>query len=166
MLNWFAGRGKRDEPRPAGDELRRLEQHIERLERTLQALANETRKQSVVVRQLHIHRPVVENVTFRLDSLDIDELSGSLNLGNNFDVQLDPDALFGRKKESAKRPPGDAGAGPDAASPKKPEKRRDGATPEAAFRRTPSGFSVDTTPYAHADRPAAPNREPPSSRKL
>ncbi|MNT65242.1 hypothetical protein D3C72_2032100 [compost metagenome] len=33
---------------------------------------------------LHVHQPVLENLTFRLDQLDIKELSGSLNLGNNF----------------------------------------------------------------------------------
>ncbi|GAA3405899.1 hypothetical protein ACFFNY_26135 [Paenibacillus hodogayensis] len=94
MWNWLSRRGKTASVSSDRAEWSRLEQKIEQLERTLLLLAKETRKQNIVVRQLHINQPVVEQVTFRLDALDIEELSGSLNLGNNFDVQFDPQTLF------------------------------------------------------------------------
>ncbi|MBD2862068.1 hypothetical protein [Paenibacillus oceani] len=146
MFKWFAQRGKpAPDPRGSADhELARLERQIERLEQTVRLLANETRKQNIVVRQLNVHHPVVENVTFRLDALDIEELSGSLNLGNNFDVQFDPQSLF-RGKEAGKQTPPQT---PDSANtPDAPKKRagRPGREdiPAGAdgFRRTSSGYS-------------------------
>ncbi|MBC8079956.1 MAG: hypothetical protein H7X86_06400 [Gorillibacterium sp.] len=38
----------------------------------------------ITVEHMQVDRPVLEQLTFQLDSLDISELSGSLNLGNNF----------------------------------------------------------------------------------
>jgi hypothetical protein len=65
------------------------DQHVQQLERRLRKLedelANLTAKHPKIhIDTLHIHQPVLENLTFRLDHLDIKELSGSLNLGNNF----------------------------------------------------------------------------------
>lgn len=65
------------------------DQHVQQLERRLrkleEQLADLTAKHPKIhIDTLHIHQPVLENLTFRLDQLDIKELSGSLNLGNNF----------------------------------------------------------------------------------
>lgn len=65
------------------------DQQVQQLERRLrkleEELANLTAKHPKIhIDTLHIHQPVLENLTFRLDQLDIKELSGSLNLGNNF----------------------------------------------------------------------------------
>lgn len=38
----------------------------------------------VTVQTLHVDKASLEKLVFQLDSLDIQELSGSLNLGNNF----------------------------------------------------------------------------------
>lgn len=38
----------------------------------------------ITIEHLQMERPVLEQLAFQLDSLDIKELSGSLNLGNNF----------------------------------------------------------------------------------
>lgn len=38
----------------------------------------------VNVQSLHVDKASLEQLSFRLDRIDIDELSGSLNLGNNF----------------------------------------------------------------------------------
>lgn len=104
MLNWLSRNGKAETALRDNAELTRLEHKIEQLEKTMVQLTKETRKQNIVVRQLQIHQPVVENVTFRLDALDIKDLSGSLNLGNNFDVQFDPSQLFsGRKSDKPKQ---------------------------------------------------------------
>lgn len=38
----------------------------------------------ITIEHLQMEQPILEQLAFRLDSLDIKELSGSLNLGNNF----------------------------------------------------------------------------------
>jgi predicted ribosome quality control (RQC) complex YloA/Tae2 family protein len=136
MFNWFPKNEKGQPARRDNPEISKLEQKMERLEQTIQQLMKETRKQNIVVRELQIHHPVVENVTFRLDTLDIEELSGSLNLGNNFDVQFDPANLFGAAKSGKNKgepPAAKAQTGQSA------EKRRESAG--EAFSRTSSGYS-------------------------
>lgn len=158
MFNWLPVRGKTAAVSREGAERSRLEQKIEQLEQTIQHLAKETRKQNVVVRELHIHQPVVENVTFRLDALDIEELSGSLNLGNNFDVQFDPRQMFrggknGKDKSGDPDKPGaPAGSAMRAAS-------DEAATDDAELRRTTKGYSYRASQ-------TAPNPDSPLSRKL
>ncbi|TMV52170.1 hypothetical protein FE783_04290 [Paenibacillus mesophilus] len=168
MFNWLQGRGKTAAVSSHEAQTSRLEQKIELLEQTVRQLASETRKQSVVVRQLHIHHPVVENVTFRLDALDIEELSGSLNLGNNFDVQLDPEQLFrGSKDGKAKRghTGGKSGSAGDS-------RHTDAGTAQSAheddssFQRTSSGYSFRTASSSTSFREPAPNPDPPQTRKL
>ncbi|MDF2718650.1 MAG: hypothetical protein K0R28_5575 [Paenibacillus sp.] len=168
MFNWLPGRGKAAAVSSVETETSRLEQKIEQLEQTMRQLASETRKQSVVVRQLHIHNPVVENVTFRLDALDIEELSGSLNLGNNFDVQLDPEQLFrGGKGGKAKR---DHSGGKS--SPASDSRHAAAGTADAedsddtSFHRTSSGYSFRTATSSSSFRQPAPNPDPPPTRKL
>ncbi|MDQ0253584.1 hypothetical protein J2S74_000956 [Evansella vedderi] len=41
--------------------------------------------------KLDINDPVIENLTFRLDNLDIKDLSGALNLGTNFGITVNQD---------------------------------------------------------------------------
>ncbi|MGM9988222.1 MAG: hypothetical protein ACI35O_13480 [Bacillaceae bacterium] len=52
------------------------------------------------IEKIDVQRATLENLTFRLDKLDIDELSGALNLGNNFGVTV------GEKKlKAGEKPP-------------------------------------------------------------
>lgn len=39
---------------------------------------------------VEVNHPKLDELTFRLDELDIEELSGALNLGNNFGVSVQP----------------------------------------------------------------------------
>lgn len=39
---------------------------------------------------VEVNNPKLDELTFRLDELDIEELSGALNLGNNFGVNVHP----------------------------------------------------------------------------
>ena len=168
MFNWLSGRKEQTADTRAAADTSRLEEKIEQLEQTVRHLAKETRKQNVVVRQLHIHHPVLENVTFRLDALDIEELSGSLNLGNNFDVQLDPESLFrgGKNKTPDNAAVRTGPASPDTAA-HGAGAEADATEPDEALRRTSSGFSYRTTASpAPRSRKQAPNPNSPSRRKL
>lgn len=170
MFNWLSRRDKTAAVSRNEADWGRLEQKLERLEQTMRQMAKETRKQNIVVRQLHINQPVVENVTFRLDALDIEELSGSLNLGNNFDVQFDPRQLFGGGKDGNGHRAGSAASGTPASAGASdrddPDEEPDDGDPGvAALRRTASGYSFRPSPPPISSA-AAPNPDSPSRRKL
>ncbi|NOU87778.1 hypothetical protein GC102_18675 [Paenibacillus sp. LMG 31460] len=105
------------------------DQHVQQLERRLRKLEEEladltAKHPKIHIDTLHIHQPVLENLTFRLDQLDIKELSGSLNLGNNFGAKpseksVPVDEAFKRaqvSKESKAAGSRTAAEGVDAAS--------------------------------------------------
>lgn len=62
----------------------RVHRRLDELEVQLERLAARKEPQHITVERLDIHQPRLDNLTFRLDALDINELSGVLNLGNNF----------------------------------------------------------------------------------
>ncbi|MEB3100295.1 hypothetical protein [Ferviditalea candida] len=74
---------KRKNP-AAGSTEHEIQRKLEKIEKTLEQMRNGTTEYHIKVEHLHVDRPVLENLIFRMDQLDIDELSGSLNLGNNF----------------------------------------------------------------------------------
>ncbi len=63
-----------------------LLRRLQRLEQKLDAILKQGKgtPQTVFVETLHMYEPKVEQLTFQLEQLDIKELSGALNLGNNF----------------------------------------------------------------------------------
>jgi predicted ribosome quality control (RQC) complex YloA/Tae2 family protein len=75
-------------------EISELEKKIQQLEETIQKLQKSGSEYHVHIDHIHINQPVVEELSFHLDSLDIEDLSGALNLGNNFGVTV------GKKKEA------------------------------------------------------------------
>jgi len=85
--------------------VQQLEQRIKRLEELLLRLTEKSPE--IRIDALHIHQPVLENLTFRLDQLDIKELSGSLNLGNNFGAKPDhkEETTVLKKESGAKAAP-------------------------------------------------------------
>lgn len=99
--------------------VQQLEKRLKKLE---EEISNLTAKHPQIhIDTLHVHQPVLENLTFRLDHLDIKELSGSLNLGNNFGAKPNEkkgplDEAFGRAQVS--KEPHVAPARPTATSPK------------------------------------------------
>lgn len=81
MLNWLM-------------KIAHYKKTAEDLEKKVQQL-EERMKQSQPANEYHFHiekleiqNPVMENLSFNLDNLDIEELSGALNLGNNFGVTV------------------------------------------------------------------------------
>lgn len=78
----------------------------------------------ITIEHLQMEQPVLEQLAFRLDSLDIKELSGSLNLGNNFgsaeaiklpglDGSGVRDAQAGQEQSARKEAAGKKAAGKD-----------------------------------------------------
>ncbi|WNQ09959.1 hypothetical protein MJA45_20375 [Paenibacillus aurantius] len=88
MLNLF----RRNKP-PPDKLLKDIAARLERLEKGLESVSGRTAEYRVTIENVNVHHPVLENLTFKLDSLNIQELSGALNLGNNFSPKvgsLDP----------------------------------------------------------------------------
>jgi hypothetical protein len=91
MMDWFNGKQKRTK--------QRLENRIAELEKQLALLQQDRASEpiggkiDIHIDHLSLYRPVLENLIFNLDKLDIKELSGSLNLGNNFGVKTAADIV-------------------------------------------------------------------------
>ncbi|WLD93296.1 hypothetical protein [Alkalihalobacillus sp. AL-G] len=67
---------------------------VAELQKQIEALQNllESKKQPIEyhfhINQVDIHDPKLEEMSFNLDQLDIEDLSGALNVGNNFGVSV------------------------------------------------------------------------------
>ncbi|GGH87723.1 putative FlaG/YvyC family protein [Pullulanibacillus pueri] len=66
-----------------------LTKKMEQLEVSLQKLVDQGITYDVHIDHLNVHDPVLKSLTFRFDKLDVKEVSGALNLGNNFGVKVD-----------------------------------------------------------------------------
>lgn len=73
---------------------RKKKKDIEDLQRQIQTLQHllDSKKQPIEyhfhINQVDIHQPTLEELTFKLDQIDIEDLSGALNVGNNFGVTV------------------------------------------------------------------------------
>ncbi|WP_212962733.1 hypothetical protein [Cohnella xylanilytica] len=85
----------------------------------------------VIIEHVVIERPVLEKLEFRFDGLEIEHLSGSLNLGNNFGLKPNVPKDSGSSAPPKPKPPSGAGPanGETAASP-------------TGLHRTPTGFRL------------------------
>lgn len=61
--------------------LLQLKDKVERLETKLEKAGSVTHYH---INELHMHDPIVKELAFQLEGIHIHELSGELNLGNNF----------------------------------------------------------------------------------
>ncbi|WP_261131304.1 hypothetical protein [Bacillus sp. Marseille-Q3570] len=72
----------------------RKKTEIEELKRQIDTLHQlvESNKQPIEyhfhINQVDIHHPTLEELNFKLDQIDIEDLSGALNVGNNFGVSV------------------------------------------------------------------------------
>ncbi|WP_281974501.1 hypothetical protein [Halobacillus litoralis] len=82
---------KRPKPSVNVDELYK---EITKLKKTIQEMSGNEKNIEYHFHfdQVDIHEPTLEQLTFQLDRLDIEELSGALNMGNNFGVHVKPKA--------------------------------------------------------------------------
>jgi hypothetical protein len=62
---------------------------MEELEKQLNDLKEKKVEYNFTIHELHVSDPVLKEVSFNLDSLDIKQLSGSLNMGNNFSPKVE-----------------------------------------------------------------------------
>jgi hypothetical protein len=91
VRSWFKKTRKNHSQLIIADLESRLQQitnQFKQIEEKLELLASQ--QPQITIENIHIHQPVLEKVEYRLDKLDIDTLSGSLNLGNNFGTKLNP----------------------------------------------------------------------------
>lgn len=68
--------------RKTDETIENLHDAIHRIQKVLDKMSEH--RVQVTVENLRVDHASLEQLVFRLDSIDIDELSGSLNLGNNF----------------------------------------------------------------------------------
>lgn len=138
----------RHEPSPVSAATSLTVQQLEkRLKKLEEELSNLTAKHPQIhIDTLHVHQPVLENLTFRLDHLDIKELSGSLNLGNNFGAKPNEkkgplDEAFQRAQVSKEPPVASSRptpTKPKVESPAQAESGNDGAA--TSTERTSTGY--------------------------
>jgi len=79
--------------------IQEIESKLKEISHKLDQLEQSSR-QNIYIETVNIDHPSLEKLTFTLDKLDIKELSGSLNLGNNFGTQIGQDMLKKLKEEN------------------------------------------------------------------
>ncbi|HHW36414.1 MAG TPA: hypothetical protein GXX18_03860 [Bacillales bacterium] len=62
---------------------------IDAIEKRLQEIPSQPTVYYITIQNLDIHDPILKELTFSLESLDIKELSGALNMGNNFGPKVE-----------------------------------------------------------------------------
>lgn len=87
-----------------------LRKRMDKVEQALEKLTDKNFQYTVNIGHLHAHQPVLEQLTFRLDQLDVNTVSGALNLGNNFGVRV---VQEGKKQNETKNHDKDTQAASD-----------------------------------------------------
>jgi DNA repair exonuclease SbcCD ATPase subunit len=80
-----------------------LEEKIKKLEDIIDSMSKIPPQYYINIEKLVVNDPVLENLTFQLDKLDIKDLSGNLNLGNNFGVKTKEDKKMKEKIKKAQQ---------------------------------------------------------------
>ena len=66
--------------------LAELKHKIRKMEQIIQNINSKSPEYHINIEKIMIENPQLDNLTFRLDKLDIKELGGALNMGNNFGI--------------------------------------------------------------------------------
>lgn len=91
--------GRRNKP---SHDIEKLYKEILKLQKALMENQGKTVEYHFHLEQVDIHDPKLEQLSFQLDHLDIEDLSGALNLGNNFGVHVKPSSKEKPKLEKTK----------------------------------------------------------------
>ncbi|MBM7584138.1 dihydroxyacetone kinase-like predicted kinase [Bacillus pakistanensis] len=86
-MKWFKSKKEKE-----------LEERLKRLESLLLS-TKDKEKIEIHIHQLTVDGPLTDKLSFELDQIDIEELSGAFNLGNNFGVDI-LDSQNPQKKKS------------------------------------------------------------------
>ncbi|WP_050979734.1 hypothetical protein [Fictibacillus macauensis] len=92
MANWFPRNEMNKEYTQS------LENRIQQLETMIEKLTASTHHH-YHIEKIELQQPMIENLSFNLESIDIEELSGALNLGNNFGVSVDNQTTSTKERE-------------------------------------------------------------------
>lgn len=87
--------------------LDQMDGRMKRIEELIEKLASKPIDYHINIEKLDINNPALKELVFRLDKLDIKELSGALSLGNNFGVRVvkDDELKLKVKKDEDKKGP-------------------------------------------------------------
>jgi hypothetical protein len=73
------------------------------VETLLEQISQRNVIETINIEKLSIGNPVVKSLTFKLDTLDVEEVSGALNLGNNFGTRVNQKQSSSKKEKSSSR---------------------------------------------------------------
>lgn len=94
--------------------LQEIVEKIGAIEKKLQDISSHPTVYHINIQSLDIHDPVLKELTFSLENLDIKELSGALNMGNNFgpkveqkpkNEKIEENNKVKKAEEQVKKPP-------------------------------------------------------------
>jgi hypothetical protein len=81
-------------------------QRLQSIEEKLEQLSKKPSHQHIQIQQMTVYDPYLENLTYQLDRINVKELSGSLNIGNNFEMvttkekdKMKKDPVYQAKKQ-------------------------------------------------------------------
>ncbi|MFD1737658.1 hypothetical protein ACFSCX_14015 [Bacillus salitolerans] len=80
-----------------------LLQKMEKMEEQLREIKERKIEYHITIHDIHVNDPILKELSFNLEALDIKELSGSLNLGNNFSPKVEQKGKMDLQKEPRKK---------------------------------------------------------------
>ena len=83
--------------------LQNIVEKIDAIEKRLQEMPGQPTVYHITIQNLEIHDPILKELTFSLESLDIKELSGALNMGNNFGPKVEQKPKKEQEKKQKKK---------------------------------------------------------------
>ncbi|KEF37949.1 hypothetical protein M670_02705 [Schinkia azotoformans MEV2011] len=83
--------------------LQDIVEKIGAIEKRLQEMPSQPTVYHITIQNLDIHDPILKELTFSLESLDIKELSGALNMGNNFGPKVEQKPKNEPEKKQTKK---------------------------------------------------------------
>lgn len=79
---------KKESPKNVEWQIKEISKQLNKMQDHLHFLTNEVKKQgNIQIHEMNLHHPQLENLTYQLDHLEIKEVSGTLNFGNNFGLE-------------------------------------------------------------------------------
>ncbi|MFZ5985641.1 MAG: hypothetical protein ACOYWZ_00745 [Bacillota bacterium] len=81
--------------------LKKIDERLKKLEEIIDKFSRKQPEYQININNLEVHNLELKELVFRLDNLDIKELSGALNMGNNFGVKVNDPGKAKKNPDSA-----------------------------------------------------------------